>query len=119
VPEKLVSIVGDIRRCPRHEVANVQRLFEDGASRTRTDDLLGAIQALSQLSYSPAADGLPSSVVHSLDARHSSGLSARRARTMDVEMSPAGASQCPGRVYAGGMSLGLRVNHAPRLVGRT
>ena len=26
----------------------------DGASRTRTDDLLGAIQALSQLSYSPA-----------------------------------------------------------------
>ena len=28
----------------------------DGASRTRTGDLLGAIQALSQLSYSPAAD---------------------------------------------------------------
>jgi hypothetical protein len=27
----------------------------DGASRTRTGDLLGAIQALSQLSYSPAA----------------------------------------------------------------
>ena len=26
----------------------------DGASRTRTADLLGAIQALSQLSYSPA-----------------------------------------------------------------
>ena len=26
---------------------------EDGASRTRTGDLLGAIQALSQLSYSP------------------------------------------------------------------
>jgi hypothetical protein len=26
-----------------------------GASRTRTGDLLGAIQALSQLSYSPAA----------------------------------------------------------------
>jgi hypothetical protein len=26
----------------------------DGASRTRTGDLLGAIQALSQLSYSPA-----------------------------------------------------------------
>jgi hypothetical protein len=25
----------------------------DGASRTRTGDLLGAIQALSQLSYSP------------------------------------------------------------------
>jgi hypothetical protein len=28
---------------------------ENGASRTRTGDLLGAIQALSQLSYSPAA----------------------------------------------------------------
>src|SRR6478672_827341 len=27
---------------------------DDGASRTRTGDLLGAIQALSQLSYSPA-----------------------------------------------------------------
>src|SRR3954451_25407248 len=27
----------------------------DGASRTRTGDLLGAIQALSQLSYSPEA----------------------------------------------------------------
>ncbi len=27
----------------------------NGASRTRTGDLLGAIQALSQLSYSPAA----------------------------------------------------------------
>src|SRR5579884_296804 len=30
-------------------------LRDDGASRTRTGDLLGAIQALSQLSYSPAA----------------------------------------------------------------
>jgi hypothetical protein len=28
--------------------------FWSGASRTRTGDLLGAIQALSQLSYSPA-----------------------------------------------------------------
>ena len=28
--------------------------FANGASRTRTGDLLGAIQALSQLSYSPA-----------------------------------------------------------------
>jgi hypothetical protein len=28
--------------------------FFNGASRTRTGDLLGAIQALSQLSYSPA-----------------------------------------------------------------
>jgi hypothetical protein len=30
--------------------------FLDGASRTRTGDLLGAIQALSQLSYSPARE---------------------------------------------------------------
>ena len=30
--------------------------FSDGASRTRTGDLLGAIQALSQLSYSPAEE---------------------------------------------------------------
>jgi diguanylate cyclase (GGDEF)-like protein len=30
--------------------------FESGASRTRTGDLLGAIQALSQLSYSPGWD---------------------------------------------------------------
>src|SRR4051794_17991128 len=30
------------------------RIFRSGASRTRTGDLLGAIQALSQLSYSPA-----------------------------------------------------------------
>jgi hypothetical protein len=31
-----------------------KRGFGSGASRTRTGDLLGAIQALSQLSYSPA-----------------------------------------------------------------
>ncbi len=31
----------------------------DGASRTRTGDLLGAIQALSQLSYSPARRQMP------------------------------------------------------------
>jgi diguanylate cyclase (GGDEF)-like protein len=34
----------------------VQGLLEDGARGTRTPDLLGAIQALSQLSYSPAQD---------------------------------------------------------------
>jgi hypothetical protein len=32
----------------------LSRHFLSGASRTRTGDLLGAIQALSQLSYSPA-----------------------------------------------------------------
>jgi hypothetical protein len=31
----------------------LQELSENGASETRTRDLLGAIQALSQLSYSP------------------------------------------------------------------
>src|SRR5919201_1843882 len=31
---------------------------DDGASRTRTGDLLGAIQALSQLSYSPAVEAV-------------------------------------------------------------
>jgi hypothetical protein len=34
--------------------AGVLTSHGDGASRTRTGDLLGAIQALSQLSYSPA-----------------------------------------------------------------
>ncbi len=38
--------------------ARVCRPFGDGASRTRTGDLLGAIQALSQLSYSPAPRSL-------------------------------------------------------------
>jgi hypothetical protein len=35
-------------------VSGICRDLVDGASRTRTGDLLGAIQALSQLSYSPA-----------------------------------------------------------------
>src|SRR5207249_12192892 len=34
----------------------VRSVTGDGASRTRTGDLLGAIQALFQLSYSPARD---------------------------------------------------------------
>ena len=34
--------------------ARASDAYADGANRTRTDDLLGAIQALSQLSYSPA-----------------------------------------------------------------
>ena len=36
---------------------------EDGASGTRTRDLLGAIQALSQLSYSPTVDAGRSPVI--------------------------------------------------------
>jgi Tol biopolymer transport system component len=39
----------------------------NGASRTRTGDLLGAIQALSQLSYSPARDRIVAESEHSLD----------------------------------------------------
>jgi hypothetical protein len=38
---------------PLEKKGPVSRAFESGASRTRTGDLLGAIQALSQLSYSP------------------------------------------------------------------
>ena len=37
----------------------IWRAFLDGASRTRTGDLLGAIQALSQLSYSPERRQMP------------------------------------------------------------
>jgi hypothetical protein len=39
--------------CSKEKPADLRRFH--GASRTRTGDLLGAIQALSQLSYSPAA----------------------------------------------------------------
>ena len=39
-----------------HEEGPLCRAFESGASRARTGDLLGAIQALSQLSYSPKHD---------------------------------------------------------------
>jgi hypothetical protein len=41
------------------EPASLQELPENGASRARTGDLLGAIQALSQLSYSPVRRRLP------------------------------------------------------------
>jgi hypothetical protein len=39
-------------RASGHE-PRIMRVCDDGARRTRTADLLGAIQALSQLSYSP------------------------------------------------------------------
>src|SRR6266851_2809423 len=42
---------GNPRRCC---AARLRRSWVNGASRARTGDLLGAIQALSQLSYSPA-----------------------------------------------------------------
>ena len=43
------------RQLPNPTLTRQIRLKQrDGASRTRTGDLLGAIQALSQLSYSPA-----------------------------------------------------------------
>jgi N-terminal domain of (some) glycogen debranching enzymes len=44
-----------VRLGPDCEETPALRAFRHGASRTRTGDLLGAIQALSQLSYSPAA----------------------------------------------------------------
>src|ERR671917_423637 len=50
---------GDARR---FAVTGSQRragTSSDGASRTRTGDLLGAIQALSQLSYSPVRASRP------------------------------------------------------------
>ena len=53
-----------IRDSPRFPPARTRPragTFRNGASRARTGDLLGAIQALSQLSYSPA------------DARHAGG----------------------------------------------
>jgi hypothetical protein len=46
-PERDVWLTFIERKNPR------LRGFYDGASETRTRDLLGAIQALSQLSYSP------------------------------------------------------------------
>ena len=46
----------DLRRSRDAQLANAAFSgLRGGASRTRTGDLLGAIQALSQLSYSPAA----------------------------------------------------------------
>ena len=50
--------LGSERAVRRHRPrvqSGVQALAANGASRTRTGDLLGAIQALSQLSYSPVA----------------------------------------------------------------
>jgi hypothetical protein len=41
------------KRLPKRETARLQAFFVDGARRIRTADLLGAIQALCQLSYSP------------------------------------------------------------------
>jgi hypothetical protein len=42
---------------PRNQKAPPCRAFSDGARRIRTADLLGAIQALCQLSYSPEVLG--------------------------------------------------------------
>jgi hypothetical protein len=50
---------------PESEVARLQGFLVDGARRIRTADLLGAIQALCQLSYSPEmseVQGEPDSV---------------------------------------------------------
>jgi hypothetical protein len=47
--------LGFARHQQRRENRMATRFLSSGASRTRTGDLLGAIQALSQLSYSPVA----------------------------------------------------------------
>ncbi len=48
VPETWPPITGDVRGYVGGEVPHVQDFFESGARGTRTPDLLGAIQALSQ-----------------------------------------------------------------------
>ncbi len=50
---KVLRLQAKLRRAETH-MCVLARSVGDGASRTRTGDLLGAIQALSQLSYSPA-----------------------------------------------------------------
>ncbi len=42
---------------PKTQKAPTRRAFLSGARRIRTADLLGAIQALCQLSYSPESGG--------------------------------------------------------------
>ena len=53
---KIYERQGAGRRCPPTKKASDFRSFCDGASRARTGDLLHAMQALSQLSYSPLVD---------------------------------------------------------------
>jgi hypothetical protein len=47
------------RACGQTKRSGFADLLKHGASRTRTGDLLGAIQALSQLSYSPGRRQMP------------------------------------------------------------
>jgi hypothetical protein len=47
---------GWIDRSDAREIVEISKQPSDGASRTRTGDLLGAIQALFQLSYSPEGE---------------------------------------------------------------
>jgi hypothetical protein len=55
VPPQANALLGDSTAENRNASAKRERIFGGyGASRTRTGDLLGAIQALFQLSYSPA-----------------------------------------------------------------
>jgi hypothetical protein len=59
-------------------VAALQELRSNGASRNRTGDLLGAIQALSHLSYSPVQRQAARSLEFSRDAvAGRRGISAR------------------------------------------
>ena len=47
------TVCGTPKADGRERLPEFEQAEPDGASRTRTGDLLGAIQALSQLSYSP------------------------------------------------------------------
>jgi hypothetical protein len=52
----VLPLLRPVAALPKGANPVVMRGSVDGASRTRTGDLLGAIQALSQLSYSPEVD---------------------------------------------------------------
>ena len=56
--------MGDLTRYPT--IRNSQVLEDGGASRDRTDDLIVANDALSQLSYSPVSGWIDGSVILSV-----------------------------------------------------
>src|SRR5215208_2705847 len=64
--------------------ASERRASESGARGTRTPDLLGAIQALSQLSYSPRSERDDACVPRGKDTRRSADL---RWRTHERQLS--------------------------------
>ena len=57
IDQPITHAPNNIHRCPDTSVQDVPTHHRYGARGTRTPDLLGAIQALSQLSYSPSMTG--------------------------------------------------------------